>query len=161
MAAAAATEPLVRGASVPWAGLAAGLSLASAPLHVRLLLAHPHSAVMAAALLLMTATCTLCAVRLLRARRSRPIGARDDGGGSELRGLLLMADAMALAHAMLLLLASGGDHHGSHGSHDSPVVLGAGHAAGAMTSMLLLVALELAVAACAALALRSNRRALL
>ena len=159
MAAAAATELLARGTSVPWAGLAAGLSLASAPLHVWLLLAHPHSAVMAAALLLMTALCALCAVRVLR---GRPIGARD-GGDSELRGLLLMADAMALAHAMLLLLASGGDHHGGHGghgSHGSPVVLGADHAAGAMTSMLLLVGLELAVAACAALALRSNRRAL-
>ena len=154
MAAAAATEPLARGTSVPWAGLAAGLSLASAPLHVRLLLAHPHSAVMAAALLLMTALCALCAVRVLR---GRPIGARD-GGDSELRGLLLMADAMALAHAMLLLLASGGDHHGGHGS---PAVLGAGHPAGGMTSMLLLVGLEISVAACAALALRSNRRALL
>lgn len=158
MAAAAATESLARGTSVPWAGLAAGLSLASAPLHVWLLLAHHHSAVMAAALLLMTAVCALCAVRVLRARRSRPIGARDGGSDSELRGLLLMADAMALVHAMLLLLASGGGH-GGHGSHGSPVALSAGHAAGATTSMLLLVALELAVAASAALALRAHRSA--
>ena len=46
---------------------------------------------------------------------------------SELRGLLLMADAMALAHAMLLLPTGG--HH--HGGHSSPVALGAGHASGA------------------------------
>ena len=40
MAAAAATEQPARGTPVPWAGTAAGLSLASAPLHLWLLLAH-------------------------------------------------------------------------------------------------------------------------
>lgn len=149
MAAAAATEQPARGMPVPWAGTAAGLSLASAPLHLWALLAHRHSAVMAAILLVMTAACTVCAVRVLR---SLP---RDRSDDSELRGLLLMADAMALAHAMLLLPAGG--HH--HGGHSSPVALGAGHASGATASMLL-VALELAVAASAALARRSHRRAL-
>lgn len=150
MAAAAATEQPVQGTSVPWAGAAAGLSLTSAPLHLWLLLAHRHWAVMAAILLVMTAACTVCAVRVLRSLR------RDRSDDSELRGLLLMADAMALAHAVLLLPA-GGHHHGGHGP---PVALGGGHASGATASMLLLVALELAVAASAALALRSHRRAL-
>ena len=58
MAAAAATEQPARRTPVPWAGTAAGLSLASAPLHLWLLLAHRHSAVMAATGLLYLAILT-------------------------------------------------------------------------------------------------------
>lgn len=145
MAAAARTEPTAQGMAVPWAGAAALLGMLSVPVHAWLLLAHRHSAVVTAVLLLMTLLCLGCALRTARCR-----GLHQDAG---LRGLLLMADAMVLAHAILLLPGAGHGPHGGH--HPGAAALAAAAPAGA--AMLALIGLELAVAMCAALALRARR----
>ncbi|WP_144790056.1 hypothetical protein [Kocuria palustris] len=137
--------------TLPWASGAAGLSFASAPVHVWLLFTHRHSAVMAAALCLMTAACALCAVHSLRSRA----GNKTPG----LRGLLVMADAMAITHS-LMLFSPGGAGHGHHGSHGPLVLSASPNTESTGVSLLLLVGLELAAAMCAALALRSRRRTL-
>lgn len=130
--------------------LPAALALLAAPLHVAVLVMHPHGLVTTVVLLAMTAWCALCGARLLRGHGTAPAS---EAAGT-LRMLLVSAAAMVLAHAALVagLPGIGAGHH-----HDGGAAATA-HDAGATRAMLGIVVLELGVGLTSALALRRTSR---
>ena len=123
--------------------LATGVGI-SAVLHGQMALAGAHGAGWSVLMGAMTAVCLFCVAGLLR--HGDPAAAMRMSTG--------MALAMALVHVLALPLISGGSGHGRHGAASATSsVPEAGHGA-----MLLVVVVELAVAAGAVAWVRRSER---
>lgn len=154
MAVAAATEssqaaPLV----------AAGLAVASLPLHAWMLLAHAHGVVPTSLMAAMTLWCLGCAVGVVRAPAG-PGRAAPCSRTRSLRHLWAMGAVMALLHVGLLTdwLGLGGGHAG-HAMHGAATGTGAGAGVSEGTSLMLaVVVLEVAICFACAVALRRRGR---
>ncbi|WP_291279263.1 hypothetical protein [Galactobacter sp.] len=144
MSATASTEIQPPGVEGPVRGTVrcAGVgALAVAAAHLWAALSHRHDVVFGVLVATMTVGCVICAVRCLRTPCLR-----------EVRTLMTMSAAMALAHVAWLMAAGGGHHH------SGTVPDGGSHTSAGLTMVGLALA-EVAVTAICAVALRRHAAA--